>query len=163
MYMPRGFTLIELLMVISIISILSAVVLANLTSSRNRARNVAVTQEFSQIRRQIEANAGDPAVFYSGAIDGQEIKNVIIRLLELSSTSSNLINTCYSNSGDPTHLTSSAACGFSGDNEWVFWINLGTYDDSGGQDYFTCIGSLSSGVLEKLASGGNLPSGGSCS
>ncbi len=50
----KGFTLIELLIVIAIIGVLSSVVLANINSSRSRARDVKRVQDLAQIRTALE-------------------------------------------------------------------------------------------------------------
>ncbi len=50
----NGFTLIELLTVIAIIGILSAVVLASLSASRNRGANASVKSNLSILRAQME-------------------------------------------------------------------------------------------------------------
>jgi prepilin-type N-terminal cleavage/methylation domain-containing protein len=54
----KGFTLIELLVVIAIIGILSSVVLASLSSARNKGKDVAVKSQLSSMRAQAE-------IFYS--------------------------------------------------------------------------------------------------
>ena len=56
----RGFTLIELLVVIAIIGILSAVVLASLSTARNKGNDAAVQSNLSTIQTQAE-------IYYGGA------------------------------------------------------------------------------------------------
>ena len=50
----KGFTLIELLVVIAIIGILSSVVLASLSSARDKGKDAAVKSQLSSMRTQSE-------------------------------------------------------------------------------------------------------------
>lgn len=64
----KGFTLIELLVVIAIIGLLSAVVLASLTSARSKGRDSQRVSELRQIKYALEiyynANLKYPACLY---------------------------------------------------------------------------------------------------
>ncbi len=55
----KGFTLIELLVVVAIISLLSSIVLATLTSARNRSRDSAIQSEVGQFRTLLELQKND--------------------------------------------------------------------------------------------------------
>jgi prepilin-type N-terminal cleavage/methylation domain-containing protein len=60
----KGFTLIELLVVIAIIGILSSVVLASLSTARNKAKDASARSELSSIRTQAEIYYGDHSSSY---------------------------------------------------------------------------------------------------
>jgi prepilin-type N-terminal cleavage/methylation domain-containing protein len=53
----KGFTLIELLVVVAIIGILASVVLASLSTARNKGKDAAVKSQLSSMRAQAELSA----------------------------------------------------------------------------------------------------------
>ena len=59
MKFSKGFTLIELLVVVSIISLLSSVVLASITSSRAKARDAAIKEAGNQLQTTMALNYSD--------------------------------------------------------------------------------------------------------
>ena len=65
--LQQGFTLIELLVVIAIIGILASVVLASLSTARDKGTDAAIQQSVSNIRSQAEisGNQVDGTVDYS--------------------------------------------------------------------------------------------------
>lgn len=54
-----GFTLIELLVVVAIISLLSSIVMASLTTARNKAKDAAIKEEMSQLDTLMAFNYND--------------------------------------------------------------------------------------------------------
>jgi prepilin-type N-terminal cleavage/methylation domain-containing protein len=52
--LKKGFTLIELLTVVSIIALLSTVVMSSLTTSREKARDVAKIQTMNEVKSALE-------------------------------------------------------------------------------------------------------------
>lgn len=62
----RGFTLIELLVVIAIIGILSAVVLASLSTARSKGNDAAIQSDLSTIQTQAEIYYGNNSNNYTG-------------------------------------------------------------------------------------------------
>lgn len=66
----RGFTLIELLVVIAIIGILSSVVLASLSSARERGRDAAIKSQMAQMRSQAALFYAEHGTYLPGAGTG---------------------------------------------------------------------------------------------
>jgi prepilin-type N-terminal cleavage/methylation domain-containing protein len=63
----RGFTLIELLVVIAIIGILSSVVLASLSTARNKGKDAAIRSELASLRTEAEIYASSNSGNYAAS------------------------------------------------------------------------------------------------
>ncbi len=63
--MKKGFTLVELMIVIVIVGILASIIIANMTSSRNRAKDSSIQQSLRELR-----NAGELYFNEAGTYDG---------------------------------------------------------------------------------------------
>jgi len=55
----KGFTLIELLVVVAIISLLSSIVMASLTSARGKAKDAAIKEAATQLQNLMALNYSD--------------------------------------------------------------------------------------------------------
>ncbi len=64
----RGFTLIELLVVIAIIGILSSVVLASLSSARQKARDAQRLSDMREMSKVIALTHGTAATTFTGCV-----------------------------------------------------------------------------------------------
>ncbi|MFA6963559.1 MAG: prepilin-type N-terminal cleavage/methylation domain-containing protein [Patescibacteria group bacterium] len=73
----KGFTLIELLVVVAIIGILATVVVVNLSTSQNKARDAKLQNDLEQVANAAEIyridNAKLPVEFASTAIDAGSV------------------------------------------------------------------------------------------
>ena len=69
----KGFTLIELLVVIAIIGILAAVLMVNLSSTRNKARDSAAKLEMGQIRTAMESCGLSAANGYTDCLTNTDV------------------------------------------------------------------------------------------
>lgn len=68
----KGFTLIELLVVIAIIGILAAVLMVNLSGTRNKAKDSAVKLEMGQIRTAVESFALTGSTYVNACAAGTD-------------------------------------------------------------------------------------------
>jgi prepilin-type N-terminal cleavage/methylation domain-containing protein len=84
----KGFTLIELLVVIAIIGILSAVVLTNLNSARDKAKVASVKTMMAQLKRSAEVYYYDNANSYNGFCGNTSYDSGGLRILSAIATSS---------------------------------------------------------------------------
>ncbi len=71
----KGFTLIELLVVIAIIGILASVLLVNLASTRNKAKDAGIKLEMAQIRTAME-NHYSVGSQYTGGLATTDVVNL---------------------------------------------------------------------------------------
>ena len=101
----KGFTLIELLVVIAIIGILSSVVLASLSSARDKGKDAAVKSQLSSMKAQAE-------LFYS---KGETYDGVCNGDLASSGFGGHdgpgLLNSAWASSGSATSLDAADAVG----------------------------------------------------
>lgn len=70
MKLTKGFTLIELLVVIAIIGILSSVVLASLSTARNKGADARIQSQLQGMRAQAELYTGTGTAFPAAACPG---------------------------------------------------------------------------------------------
>src|SRR3990167_736456 len=66
MQKTRGFTLIELLVVIAIIGLLSSIVLASLSTARDKGKDAAIQSDLNTIRNQAELVRDNARACYPG-------------------------------------------------------------------------------------------------
>jgi prepilin-type N-terminal cleavage/methylation domain-containing protein len=147
----RGFTLIELLVVIAIIGILSAVVLASLSTARSKGNDAAVQSNLSTIQTQAEIfygssgnnSYGTTATVCSGAGTlwaDQTIANAI-NSARNSSKGNNVYCTSYASSGSSATAYAIAAQINGTTTTATYWCV-----DSAGDTGVTLSNSVASGV-----------------
>lgn len=67
----RGFTLIELLVVISIVGLLASVVLSNVNSARNKAKDVAIKENMLEFRKITELDYSETGDYDNLQVGGE--------------------------------------------------------------------------------------------
>lgn len=107
-----GFTLIELLVVIAIIGILSAVVLANLTTARAKAADASIKEHLANMRNQFELFHSDNNSY--GADTGSCTEGIFAdaKITEMRTEAERVgggTSTCLSDDGDDTATGSAAS------------------------------------------------------
>jgi len=86
--MKKGFTLIELLVVVAIIGILATVVVVNLSSSQNKARNARIANDLGQI-----SNAAQMILIFDGTFAGsRNVTDTIYGMGDLNVGSTTVYN-----------------------------------------------------------------------
>ncbi len=98
----KGFTLIELLVVIAIIGILASVVLASLSSARDKGRDAAVKSQIAAMKAQGELFYSTNEI-YTGVCGATQANNGFgggqtVGLLPAASSSSGVTNTVQTSS-----------------------------------------------------------------
>jgi len=125
----KGFTLIELLVVIFIIGVLAGIILPNMMSARERARDSKRKQDLNEIKTALRLYYNDNQAYPTGAIpsgefgmDGEYIKSVptdpvntdsyVYSYLQTDSGDGFLLQATLENAGDGDISKSQAQCGY---------------------------------------------------
>jgi prepilin-type N-terminal cleavage/methylation domain-containing protein len=158
MSIRKGFTLIELLVVIAIIGILSAVVLASLSTARTKSKDASVQTSMNSMRTAAELYAGSHSNKYQSGSAAITTCNDANSMFVDSSTGSNMkgLIDAVSAATKTTTAYDGMGCGItSSGNDWAVWAKLPSAPATGATatNYF-CVDSLGkSGAPSSVPSG----------
>ncbi len=127
----KGFTLIELLVVIAIIGILASVVLASLSSARDKGKDAAVKSQLASMKAQAELYYANNSESYAGVCAGAQSGNGFG-----GTFGPGLFYAAYASSGSATSIETPVTSGGSTDalvarcidsaDTWVVTVPLAT-------------------------------------
>ena len=136
----KGFTLIELLVVIAIIGILASVVLASLSTARNKGADAAAKGAMSSLRSQAELYYGDHGNSYGPSI-GSACNTAASVFASTTAIMANITGNAYAApSCVNTSNTWAASAQLKGNTSTYFCV------DSSGNATTTAAGTVTGGV-----------------
>ncbi|PSO45775.1 MAG: hypothetical protein BRC25_01020 [Parcubacteria group bacterium SW_6_46_9] len=142
-----GFTLIELLVVVAIISLLSSVILASLSSARESARDTRRATDFEQLRTAMELYYNDNGNYAQGESDPGDEYDRVSRECTNSPLYNNLVGKDYLQVMITDPIDNVNSCQNANDNSKFYY----GWDESniGGSKCFS-VNRFESGVPEGL-------------
>lgn len=124
----KGFTLIELLVVVAIIGLLASVIIASLSSAREKTKDNAIKQEFNQLERLMALNYDDYNSYcqlQTGWVSAEGTCDVMFSGTYASQARA-VCNNIYSNSkySSEPHFLYTGATTLGCTTAWTFMVQL---------------------------------------